>query len=96
MRPNPLRQILTAAAVAFQTSVMLQHLASADDWQETDSTRVISKVMRQKISGGMFAEFGVSKGFHELTDHGKDPKSLAEPAKVDRICMSKWNHFPIA
>jgi hypothetical protein len=60
---------------------------------ETDSTRVISYVVRQESSGGTFAEFGVSKGFHELTHHGNDPKNLAELAKVDRIYLSHWNYF---
>ncbi len=60
---------------------------------ETDSTRVISYVVRQESGGGTFPEFGVSKGFHELTHHGNDPKNLAELAKVDRIYMSHWNYF---
>jgi hypothetical protein len=60
---------------------------------ETDSTRVISYVVRQESSGGTFAEFGVSKGFHELTHHGNDPKNLAELAKVDRIYLSHWDYF---
>ena len=60
---------------------------------ETDSTRVISYVVRQESSGGTFSEFGVSKGFHELTHHGNDPRNLAELAKVDRIYMSHWNYF---
>jgi len=60
---------------------------------ETDSTRVVSYVVRQESAGGTFAEFGVSKGFHELTHHGNDPKNLAELAKVDRIYMSHWNYF---
>ncbi|PHR90426.1 MAG: hypothetical protein COA78_35375 [Blastopirellula sp.] len=60
---------------------------------ETDSTRVITYVVRQESSGGSFPEFGVSKGFHELTHHGNDPKNLAELAKVDRIYMSHWDYF---
>ncbi|MEK6235887.1 MAG: DUF1552 domain-containing protein [Planctomycetales bacterium] len=60
---------------------------------ETDSTRVISYVVRQESSGGTFPEFGVSKGFHELTHHGNDPKNLAELAQVDRIYMSHWGYF---
>ncbi|MEZ6126615.1 MAG: DUF1552 domain-containing protein [Planctomycetaceae bacterium] len=60
---------------------------------ETDSTRVISYVVRQESAGGTFAEFGVSKGFHELTHHGNDPRNLAELAKVDRIYLSQWNRF---
>ncbi|MGI9473534.1 MAG: DUF1552 domain-containing protein [Rubripirellula sp.] len=60
---------------------------------ETDSTRVISYVVRQESAGGTFPEFGVSKGFHELTHHGNDPKNLAELATVDRIYLSQWNYF---
>lgn len=60
---------------------------------ETDSTRVISYVVRQESSGGSFPEFGVSKGFHELTHHGNDPKNLAELAKVDRIYFDHWAYF---
>ncbi|MFT5467669.1 MAG: hypothetical protein ACI8UO_002775 [Verrucomicrobiales bacterium] len=60
---------------------------------ETDSTRVISYVVRQESSGGTFPEFGVSKGFHELTHHGNDPKNLAELAKVDRIYLDQWAYF---
>ncbi len=60
---------------------------------ETDSTRVASYVVRQESSGGTFPEFGVSKGFHELTHHGNDPKNLAELAKVDRIYFSHWDYF---
>ena len=60
---------------------------------ETDSTRVISYVVRQESSGGTFPEFGVSKGFHELTHHGNDPKNLAELAQVDRIYMDHWAYF---
>lgn len=60
---------------------------------ETDSTRVITYVVRQESSGGTFPEFGVSKGFHELTHHGNDPKNLAELALVDRIYLGHWNYF---
>jgi len=60
---------------------------------ETDSTRVVSYVVRQESGGGTFPEFGVSKGFHELTHHNNDPKNLAELAKVDRIYFNHWAYF---
>ena len=60
---------------------------------ETDSTRVISYVVRQESSGGTCVESGVSKGFHELTHHENDPRNLAELAKVDRIYLSRWEYF---
>lgn len=60
---------------------------------QTDSTRVISYVVRTELAGGVYPEFGVSKGYHELTHHGNDPKNLEELAKVDTIYMSHWNYF---
>lgn len=60
---------------------------------QTDSTRVITYVVRQESSGGVFPEFGVSKGYHELTHHGNDPKNLEELAKVDTIYQKQWAHF---
>ena len=60
---------------------------------QTDSTRVITYVVRQESSGGVFPEFGVSKGFHELTHHGNDPKNLEELAKVDTIYQQHWAGF---
>ncbi len=60
---------------------------------ESDSTRVISYVVRQESAGGTFPEFGVSKGFHELTHHGNDPKNLAELTKVDQIYFGHWAYF---
>ena len=60
---------------------------------QTDSTRVVSYVVRTELAGGVYPEFGVSKGYHELTHHGNDPKNLEELAKVDTIYMSHWNYF---
>lgn len=60
---------------------------------QTDSTRVISYVVRTELSGGVYPEFGVSKGYHELTHHGNDPKNLEELAKVDTIYMKHWSYF---
>lgn len=60
---------------------------------QTDSTRVISYVVRTELAGGVFPEFGVSKGYHSLSHHGNDPKNLDELAKVDTIYMSHWSHF---
>lgn len=60
---------------------------------ETDSTRVLTYVVRQESAGGTFPEFSVSKGFHELTHHGNDPKNLAELAQVDRIYFEHWAYF---
>lgn len=60
---------------------------------QTDSTRVVSYVVRKELAGGVYPEFGVSKGYHALTHHGNDPKNLEELAKVDTIYMSHWAYF---
>ncbi|MCA9138168.1 MAG: DUF1552 domain-containing protein [Planctomycetales bacterium] len=60
---------------------------------QTDSTRVITYVVRTELAGGVYPEFGVSKGYHELTHHGNDPKNLEELAKVDTIYMGHWKYF---
>ncbi len=60
---------------------------------QTDSTRVITYVVRQESSGGVFPEFGVSKGYHELSHHGNDPKNLEELAAVDTIYQDHWAYF---
>jgi len=60
---------------------------------QTDSTRVISYVVRRELSGGVYPEFGVSKGYHSLSHHGNDPRNLEELAKVDTIYMKHWAHF---
>ncbi|MCC9599856.1 DUF1552 domain-containing protein [Stieleria sp. JC731] len=60
---------------------------------QTDSTRVISYVVRTELAGGVYPEFGVSKGYHELTHHGNDPSNLEQLAKVDTIYMKHWSYF---
>lgn len=60
---------------------------------QTDSTRVITYVVRTELAGGVYPEFGISKGYHELTHHGNDPKNLEELAAVDTIYMQHWNYF---
>ena len=60
---------------------------------QTDSTRVISYVVRTELAGGVYPEFGVTKGYHELTHHGNDPKNLDQLAQVDTIYMRHWNYF---
>jgi len=60
---------------------------------QTDSTRVITYVVRTELGGGVYPEFGVSKGYHALSHHGNDPKNLEELAKVDTIYMKHWAYF---
>lgn len=60
---------------------------------QTDSTRVVTYVVRTELAGGVYPEFGVSKGYHELSHHGNDPANLDQLAKVDTIYMKHWNYF---
>ena len=60
---------------------------------QTDSTRVVTYVVRTELAGGVYPEFGVSKGYHALTHHGNDPQNLEELAKVDTIYMGHWAYF---
>ncbi|KAA5539062.1 DUF1552 domain-containing protein [Roseiconus nitratireducens] len=60
---------------------------------QTDSSRVVSYVVRRELSGGVYPEFGVSKGYHSLSHHGNDPRNLEELAKVDTIYMKHWAYF---
>ena len=60
---------------------------------QTDSTRVVTYVVRTELAGGVYPEFGVSKGYHELSHHGNDPQNLDALAKVDTIYMTHWSYF---
>jgi hypothetical protein len=60
---------------------------------QTDSTRVVTYVVRTELAGGVYPEFGVSKGYHALTHHSNDPQNLEELAKVDTIYMGHWAYF---
>jgi len=60
---------------------------------QTDSTRVVTYVVRQESSGGVFEEFGVDKGYHALSHHGNDPRNLDQLAQVDTIYMEYWRDF---
>ncbi len=60
---------------------------------QTDSTRVVTYVVRTELAGGVYPEFGVSKGYHSLTHHNNDPQNLEELAKVDTIYMGHWAYF---
>jgi hypothetical protein len=60
---------------------------------QTDSTRVVTYVVRTELAGGVYPEFGVSKDYHALTHHGNDPQNLEELAKVDTIYMQHWAYF---
>ena len=60
---------------------------------QTDSTRVITYVVRTELRGGSYPEWGLSKDYHSLTHHGNDPQNLEELAKADTIYMRHWAHF---
>jgi hypothetical protein len=60
---------------------------------QTDSTRVVTYVVRQELKGGVYPEFGVSKDYHSLSHHNNDPRNLEELAKVDTIYMEHWAYF---
>jgi len=60
---------------------------------QTDSTRVITYVVRTELRGGAYPEWGLSKDYHSLTHHGNDPQNLEELAKADTIYMRHWAHF---
>lgn len=60
---------------------------------QTDSTRVISYVVRRELAGGVYPEFGVSKGYHSLSHHGNDPQNLEELATVDTIYSRHWAYL---
>lgn len=60
---------------------------------QTDSTRAITYVVRTELAGGVYPEFGVSKGYHTLSHHGNDPKNLEDLAVVDSIYMKHWAYF---
>lgn len=60
---------------------------------QTDSTRVITYVVRKESQGGVYDEFGVSKDYHALTHHNNNAKDLAELTKVDAIYMKYWAYF---
>ena len=60
---------------------------------QTDSTRVVSYVVRTELKGGSYPEWGLSKDYHSLTHHGNDPQNLNELAKADAIYMRHWSHF---
>jgi hypothetical protein len=60
---------------------------------QTDSTRVVTYVVRTELKGGSYPEWGLSKDYHSLTHHGNDPQNLDELAKADTIYMRHWSHF---
>jgi len=60
---------------------------------QSDSTRLITYVVRQELRGGVYPEFNVSKGYHELSHHNNDPRNLEELARVDELYMRQWTYL---
>lgn len=63
-------------------------------WQ-TDSTRVISHIVRRELSGGgdITDEYGAIGGYHDLSHHSNKAEKLAELARMDVIYMNNWAYF---
>ena len=60
---------------------------------QTDSTRVVTYVVRTELKGGSYPEWGLSKDYHSLTHHGNIAENLSELARADTIYMRHWAHF---
>lgn len=60
---------------------------------QTDSTRVVTYVVRTELKGGSYPEWGLSKDYHSLTHHGNNAENLDELARADAIYMRHWAHF---
>jgi len=60
---------------------------------QTDSSRVVTYVVRTELKGGSYPEWGLSKDYHSLTHHGNNAENLDELAKADTIYMRHWSHF---
>jgi hypothetical protein len=60
---------------------------------QTDSTRVVTYMVRREGTGGVYPEFGVAKDYHALSHHNNDAKNLDDLARVDVIYMTHWAYF---
>ena len=60
---------------------------------QTDSSRVVTYVVRTELKGGSYPEWGLSKDYHSLTHHGNNAQNLDELARADTIYMRHWAHF---
>ncbi|NNE91612.1 MAG: DUF1552 domain-containing protein [Verrucomicrobiales bacterium] len=60
---------------------------------QTDSSRVVTYVVRTELKGGSYPEWGLSKDYHSLTHHGNIAENLDELARADTIYMRHWAHF---
>ena len=60
---------------------------------QTDSTRVVTYVVRRESAGGEWPEMNVSKSYHALTHHNNSPRDLQELTQVDTFYMRHWAHL---
>lgn len=63
---------------------------------QTDSTRVITHVVRKESQGGEIVTTGIpdlAGNFHTLSHHGNDPVKLRDLARVDRVYMEHFSHL---
>ncbi|MEC9092192.1 MAG: DUF1552 domain-containing protein [Planctomycetota bacterium] len=58
---------------------------------ETDSTRVITLALGD--IGGNYGGFKISRGYHQLTHHGKVPEYLTELSVIEQFHMSEFARF---
>ncbi len=60
---------------------------------QTDSTRIITYLVRVEGPGGTYPEFNVSTDYHGLSHHGNISEKLDELARVDTIYMTNFRHL---
>ena len=60
---------------------------------QTDSTRVLTYVVRKELQGGIYPGFGVTNDYHALTHQTNDPEGLKTLTRVDAIYMRHWGDF---
>ena len=60
---------------------------------QTDSTRVITFVVRVENGDPRYPEMGVSKGHHALSHHGNDPKNLTELTRFDAKSIEYFSYL---
>lgn len=60
---------------------------------QTDSTRVVTYVVRRELSGGIYPEFQSAHDYHALTHQTDNPRDAAELTRIDRIYMDHWAYF---
>jgi hypothetical protein len=60
---------------------------------ESDSTRVLTYMIRHEGPGGTYPDMHTVKDYHGLSHHGNNPSDLNELARVDTIYMKQFTHL---